>query len=218
MKAFFRVAVVVSLISTGSLFATSNRITSADGSRSLVVNQAGSAVYHSGNGTITIELSSSGMKIGDFELRHEPFASHEGGSRHHLTVVNHGSAIDAEVELAENQVSLEEKNFDALKAELSRFARTNEGLLLQEAAALIAEQKAQGLDIAPPGTKGGVHAEWDGWSCTANVLNGVAAGAAMVGGCGTPACGPAVVYCCTSGIAWYGSSLIGISQNCNFLI
>jgi hypothetical protein len=73
-------------------------------------------------------------------------------------------------------------DFDALKAELSAFAHTKDGLLLQEAAALIAEQKAngQGVGNEPPGTNGGVHAEFDGWSCAANVLNGVAAGAARL--------------------------------------
>jgi hypothetical protein len=53
------------------------------------------------------------------------------------------------------------------------------------------------------------------WACAQAVLNQVAAGAAMVGGCGTPACGPAYEWCCTSGVAWYASAFIGTWTSCS---
>jgi len=53
----------------------------------------------------------------------------------------------------------------------------------------------------------------DGWGCAGCMLNGIAGGAAMIGGCATAACGAAIVWCCSSGIACYGSALIGIGQS-----
>ena len=238
MKLRLRIAILVCLVASGSLFAGTQRLISSDGSRMLTVDQTGIAVYHSGNGTITIELSPTGLKIGEFDVRLEKIAGHRGGKRFHLSVRNHGAARDAEIELANDGALVDSNSIDPFNEEVRKFAHTGDGLLLQEAATLIAEQSARQTSAFSTGDQAvitsdlpqdgfaiahherdidaSVHANWSAWACGANVLNGIAGGAAMIGGCATPACGPAIVWCCTSGVAWYGSALIGIGLNCNF--
>jgi hypothetical protein len=164
---------------------------------------------------------------------------HHGGRRFHLSVRNHGAARDAEIELRNDGALVDSNSIDPFNEEVLTFAHTGEGLLLQEAATLIAEQNARQTSSMSTGDPAvitrdlqqddgaavahhersidaGIHASVNGWNCAGNILNGIAGGAAMISGCATPACGPAIVWCCTSGIAWFGSALIGISGNCNF--
>ena len=67
MKSHF-LAAVLCLMSVGSLFAASHRIVSPDGSRSLVFDDTGVAVYHSGNGTISMARIASRGRQDFFHL------------------------------------------------------------------------------------------------------------------------------------------------------
>jgi len=109
---------------------------------------------------------------------------------------------------------------------LDGFARSREGILLREASAFILEQleisegmlrdmsRAAACEyLGPP--EGGPPNDLFSWTCLGAVFNQVAAGAAMVAGCGTPACGPAYGWCCASGVAWYTSAFIGTWTSCS---
>jgi hypothetical protein len=61
----------------------------------------------------------------------------------------------------------------------------------------------------------GMRPMYSGWGCARAIANAIAAAAAMVAGCGTPACGPYWGYCCASAVAWYASALIDVGQSCS---
>lgn len=239
MKIVCRTATVLFLLCATSLSA-SEVLQSADGARRITVN-GNEVIYQSGNGSITIQMAEGRMKIGAFELRLDQAASQHGGRRFHLTVKNGKTTKVAEVEIASDNSTIDSANIDDFDATVLAFDRSADGQLLQEARTLINENlpgfktstvdaasaaigakrdhdmilRGENLDTDRNEEDGVVHSMFDGWTCTGNVLNGIAAGAAAIAGCATPSCGAAWRLCCGGGIAWYGSALIGIAQNCN---
>jgi hypothetical protein len=90
------------------------------------------------------------------------------------------------------------------------FAKTSDGLLLNEARELIV-QNMSGRQVGTHGA--GLSTEWSTYGCGMDILNATAAGAAMVGGCTT-----ATVWC-VSGVSWYAATLMAIAggTNCVFM-
>jgi hypothetical protein len=222
------IAVAVCILSA-AVYAAPATLSSPAGDRTITTFDSGLIVYQSANGRLEIHVTKTGLQIGDdLFLGADQLSTTSSTLKLHLSV-KHGKhdkiEDDVEVNLAANEAR--GQRLGEINAELHRFAQTDSGHLLQEARDLIVAYSASSTFKTITGTASAslthgfsfsIASDGTGWGCTADVLNAVAAGAAMVGGCGTPSCGTAYRWCCGGGIAWYASSLIQIANNGNCLL
>ena len=202
-----------------SVFAQAVQLSSPAGDRTITTDIPGHVIYRSANGVLDIQVTKEGIKIGSFTLKGSNATKEGDVTRFHVVIQNGSNRVDDDLVANERTNELSGQQLSRVNEIARSFTMSEEGQLLQEAKELIASSKAQEENGPNGGGKGRLHirANWNGWGCAGDILNAVAAGAAMVGGCGTPACGTAYTYCCVSGVAWYGAGLIGIANNGNCL-
>jgi hypothetical protein len=204
------VTVALCLVSVSAFAKAAGTYSSPAGDRTITADIAGHVIYRSANGVLDIQVTKEGIKIGDFTLKASN-ATREGDvTRSHVVIENGSDRVEDDLVANERTNELTGQHLSRVNEIARSFAMSEEGQLLQEAKELIASSKTQRDD--PNGGDGGRFRirPTDFWGCMADILNAVAAGAAMIGGCGTPACGPYIIWCCTSGVAWFVASLISI--------
>ena len=198
-----------------------------------VTSVAGAArnlfVYDSPQGHLEVEVGPGRISVGDFSVaitrrdRSQPQA-------YLLTVASGRNVATTDLTFdpgasdTPGQINAHVSQTEAVSRLLQAFAASQDGRLLAAAKDFITRQfgvsdimlRDMSLARAAGSTgQGRSPLGFWSWGCAQAVLNQVAAGAAMVGGCGTPACGPAYEWCCASGVAWYSSAFIGTWTSCS---
>lgn len=177
---------------------------SLDGQKRLLVQEATQVVtYTSANGTATFGLAEDGaMTIGSAKVS----IASVGLGTFEISVLQGGQRTSSFVQISQEGGFTGDSNWPSVAESLQAVANSPEGQLLLESHAV--------FPLAPgdPGVYGDQMSGLG--NCVAQVLNATAAGAAMIGGCGTPACGPAYRWCCGSGASWYASSLYSVATGC----
>jgi hypothetical protein len=213
-------SVALCLVSLNAFAAAASSSSYPNGDRTISTAIPGHVLYRSRNGAIDIQMTKEGMKIGDFSLK-ATNVSREGEVIKFHVIIEYGSnRVEDDLIANEKTNELRGRQMSRVNEIARSFALSEDGQLLQEAKELIVSSRAQTSNRnTVAGGRLSPHATWNGWGCTADVLNAVAGGAAMIGGCGTPACGTAYTWCCVSGATWYASGLIQIanSGDCVFL-
>lgn len=210
----------------------------SQGGRSISVNTSvsspASVTYRSARGTLRCRMSSArGLETSNFRVfsrrlrSGKDFAVYEvevwSGSRHEVGTM--------ETELATGSVTTS-ANWDRIERLIADFDNSFEGSMLQELSEWLIDvglaRHSSGLALPPLESSGNPRLLDDTghetrrqkpsgiFDCAGAVLNGIAASAAGIAGCATPACGPYWHWCCLSGVAWYASSLIQIAHACEF--
>lgn len=201
-------AVVIAILASPCLHAATQSISSQDGTKTLTLDDGSdSATYTSGNGTLLAGIPPEGLQMGNVTLSVSP-TSVLGASTatYDITVTQGNQQITGSVQVTSDGQLVGGAGWDDVAAALQVIASSGEGQLLQEAHVT--------FPVDPPGTLGVGDQLYGLGECTGNLLNGVAGAAALIGGCGTPSCGPAYRWCCGSGITWYASALVAIWNTC----
>ncbi len=210
-------------------------LTSSDGSTRIQMKELDAesylVTYTSTDDTLDMVVSPGLLEIGPFSVQIVAVNSGTAGEFELSVVTPSGAAstrlvYDPTVAASGCAVPVELEDGTVVSQRLDELALSREGVLLREASAFILEklQLSEGMlrdasrataceYLGPP--QGGPPNGMFSWTCLGAVLNQVAAGAAMVGGCGTPACGPAYGWCCASGVAWYASAFVGTWNACS---
>lgn len=184
---------------------------SRSGDRSIVAEENGDVLYASSNGLLQMHVGKHGIEIGAFAL-HVTNVEREGDVvRMHVVVKNGEVVAEDDVVINQKTLSMDAANQVEVNRIFRDFVASSDGQLLLEAQALIrANELVDGTPREPHGPRRSIRSEWSWLGCGGQVLNAVAGGAAMVGGCTG---GVACTACCVSGVAWYGSALMQIADS-----
>jgi hypothetical protein len=202
-----------------------------DGVASIAGSPAKLFTYDSPRGHLEVEVSAGRLSIGSFsmELTRKGPAENQA---YILTVVSGGETAFTELSFdpgesdRPGEATAHVNESEAVSRLLQAFAASLDGQMLADAKGFItrrfgvSETMLRDMSLARAARHSKMQArtrsplDFFSWACLGAVLNQVAAGAAMIGGCGTPACGPYYVWCCTSGVAWYSSAFIMTMLSC----
>lgn len=196
-------AVVVCLLSVASVASAQVEIRSADGQRSVTAFDDGRITYQSANGVLHVHATKTGFRVGDVSVDATEVTSTADGVRMRLVMSNGATTVSDVIEVNSATGAVTGARLPQLRKMFREFAKSSDGFLLNEARELIVQNlQNKGRQV---GANGGISSEWSTYSCGADLLNAVAAGTAMIGGCAAGG------WFCASGVAWYGSSLIQLA-------
>jgi hypothetical protein len=189
----------------------------------LSVLTSGVVEFTADDGTkLTVTVSKNGdLRIGNsFELSVRRTAGDERGDRYLVRVRNGGVWKTGHIDIDRETKRAEERGLSGLRSILGEFNASTDGQKLQQLRRFIVSdvyqtnEEALFTEALDALSHGDVTTHFDTTDCIGAILNAIAAGAAMIAGCATPACGPYWGYCCVSGVAWYLSALLEISASC----
>lgn len=194
--------VVVCLLFVVPVASAQVEIRSSDGQRSVTVFDDGRLIYQSANGTLNVQVTKTGLRVGDLSIEGTEVEKTATGLKMRLSVKKGAAATSDVVEVNNANATVHGANAQMRKM-LKEFAKSSDGYLLNEARELIVQNLETGR-VKGNGA-GSISSEWSTYGCGADLLNAVAAGTAMIGGCASGG------WFCASGVAWYGSSLIQLA-------
>jgi hypothetical protein len=195
-------AVGVCLLSVASVASAQVEIHSADGRRSVTAFDDGRIMYQSANGVLQVQVTKTGFRVGEVSLEATEITNTATGITMRLVMTNGAKTVSDLIEVNSATGAVTGTRVSQFRKMFRDFARTSDGFLLNEARELIVQNAEDGR---ARGNAGRITSEWSTYGCGQDLLNSVAAGTAMIGGCAAGG------WFCASGVAWYGSSLIQLA-------